>query len=97
MLGDVLSTGSRERLTDWMLNDKVADALFRSVAPDGWRVADKTGAGGSGSRSLIAVMWPPESKPIVAAVYMTENGATFADRNTAIAEIGQAIVKTVSE
>lgn len=97
LLGDVLSTGSRARLTGWMLNDKVADALFRSVVPDGWRVADKTGAGGSGSRSLIAVMWPPERKPIIAAVYMTENDAEFSDRNAAIAEIGQAIVKTVSE
>ena len=95
LLGDVLSVQSRKQLTHWMLNDKVADALFRSVLPTGWRIADKTGAGGHGSRALIAVMWPPQSKPIIAAVYLTDNDAKFAVRNAAIAEIGAAIVRAV--
>lgn len=97
LFGDVLSIQSRKRLTDWMLNNKVGDALFRSVLPAGWRIADKTGGGGHGSRALIAVMWPPESKPVIAAVYLNGNDATFADRNAAIAEIGAAIVKAVSK
>lgn len=90
--GEALSESSREQLTTWMENDKVADALFRSALPADWRIADKTGAGGYGARSLIAVMWPPTGTPIIAAVYMTENEASFADRNAAIAEIGAAIV-----
>jgi beta-lactamase class A len=92
LVGDALSESSREQLTTWMENDKVADALFRSALPADWRIADKTGAGGHGARSIIAVMWPPTGTPIIAAVYMTENEATFADRNAAIAEIGAAIV-----
>lgn len=97
LLGDALSPRSREQLTNWMLNDKVADALFRSVLPAGWRIADKTGAGGHGSRALIAVLWPPAGEPIIAAVYLNGNGAEFADRNAAIAEIGSAIIKAMSK
>jgi len=92
LLGQTLSEGSREQLTTWMENDKVADALLRSALPEGWRIADKTGAGGHGARSIIAVIWPPSGAPIIAAVYLAENDATFADRNQAIAEIGAAIV-----
>jgi beta-lactamase class A len=92
IVGNALSEGSREQLTTWMENDKVADALFRSILPSNWRIADKTGAGGHGARSIIAAMWPPTGLPIIAAVYMTENKAEFSDRNAAIAEIGAAIV-----
>ena len=96
LLGDALSVGSRQQITDWMRGDQVAGALFRSVVPTEWQIADKTGAGGHGSRSIIAVMWPPQRKPIIATVYMTGNSAEFADRNTAIAEIGAAIVSALS-
>lgn len=92
LVGDALSERSREQLTTWMENDKVADALFRSVLPSDWRIAEKTGAGGHGARSIIAVMWPPTGAPIIATVYMAENDATLTDRNAAIAEIGAAIV-----
>ncbi len=92
VLGHVLSLSSREQLTIWMENDKVADALLRAALPGNWRIADKSGAGGYGARSIIAIMWPPSGAPIVAAVYMAENEASFAERNQAIAEIGAAIV-----
>lgn len=95
LMGPTLSAGSREQLTTWMENDKVADALLRSALPEGWRIADKTGAGGHGARSIIAMVWPPASQPVVIAIYMAENDASFADRNQAIAEIGAAIVETV--
>ncbi len=92
LLGHTLTPSSREQLTIWMENDKVADALLRAALPETWRIADKSGAGGHGARSIIAVMWPPSSAPIVAAMYMAESDASFAERNQAIAEIGVAIV-----
>lgn len=94
---NILSSTSKKQLTNWMLNDKVADQLIRAALPKGWRIADKSGAGGYGSRSIIAVIWPPERKPIIVAIFMTENTAQFALRNAAIAEIGAAIVKAISE
>ncbi|MCE7999481.1 MAG: class A beta-lactamase [Rhodobiaceae bacterium] len=95
LLGQILSVSSREQLTTWMENDKVADALLRSALPEDWRIADKTGAGGHGARSIIAVIWPPAREPLVISIYVTENDASFAERNQAIAEIGAAIVETV--
>ena len=95
LLGHALSDNAREQLTTWMENDKMADALLRAALPEGWRIADKTGAGGNGARSIIAVIWPPADKPVVIAIYMAENEACFAERNQAIAEIGAAIVTAV--
>lgn len=96
VLGHALSQHSRQQLTDWLKGNKVGDALFRAGVPDTWIVADRTGAGGYGSRSIAAIMWPPEGEPVIATVYMTETEATFDVRNAAIAEIGEAIAGEVT-
>lgn len=95
--GDVLTDSSRQQLTEWMLNDKVADALIRSVLPKDWRIADKTGGGGNGTRGILAILWPPQKKPTIAAIYITGTKADWATRNAAIAEIGAAIIETISQ
>lgn len=92
LLGAALMPSSREQLTIWMKNDKVAGALLRAALPETWCIADKSGAGGYGARSIIAIMWRPSGAPIVAAIYLAENEASFAQRNEAIAEIGAAMV-----
>lgn len=89
--GDVLSPASRKQLLDWMIADKVADALLRAGIPKDWRIGDKSGAGGNGARGIIAVMWPPGRKPLTAAIYLTETEASFDARNAAIAEIGSVL------
>lgn len=95
LLGDALSPGSRDKLRLWMTGNKVAGPLLRSSIPSDWKIADRSGAGGNGSRSIIAVMWPPRRKPIVAAIYMTETLASMEARNTAIAELGSALLTTL--
>ncbi len=96
LLGDVLSVESRGQLRNWLERNQVADGLFRAAVPEDWVVADRTGAGGFGSRSITAVMWPPERQPIVVALYITETESSFSERNDAIAEIGAAIAKAVA-
>lgn len=71
--------------------------LLRAGLPEGWRVGDRTGAGGHGSRSIIAVVWPPGRKPVIAAVYLTGTKADFDTRNRAIAEVGTALAATLGE
>lgn len=93
--GDVLSPASRQQLKEWLENNQVGDALFRAGVPSDWTVADRTGAGGYGSRSITALMWPPQRQPVIAALYLTETDASFAARNTAIADIGAAIATAV--
>ena len=96
VLGDVLTASSRAQLETWLRGDTVADALFRAGIPTSWEIGDKTGAGGYGSRSIAAIMWPPSGNPIVATVYITETEASFDDRNSAIAQIGAAIAKELA-
>lgn len=96
LLGDALKPASRARLTQWMIDDRVAGPLLRAALPAGWRIADKTGNGGHGSRGIVAVIWPPNRAPLVAAVYLCDTAAAIDARNAAIAHIGAALVKAVA-
>ena len=95
VVGDTLSTESRQQLQSWLKGNEVGDALFRKGVPSDWIVADRTGAGGYGSRAITAVMWPPGRKPVIAALYITETDASFEDRDAMIAKIGTEIAKAV--
>ncbi|SFC45696.1 beta-lactamase class A [Marinospirillum celere] len=95
LLGAVLSTESRNQLQTWLIDNQVADALFRSSVPDGWIIGDRTGAGGYGSRSITAVIWPPERSPVFVAFYITETEASFEDRNASIAQLGRVFMELI--
>lgn len=97
VLGEILSPKSRQQLKDWMIANEVAGSLVRAGVPADWVVADRSGAGGHGSRAVVAVMWPPQSDPIIAAIYITETEASFDERNAAIAEIGRAISQAIAK
>jgi beta-lactamase class A len=93
LLGDALPPDARNRLEAWMLGNAVGGPLLRAGLPADWRVADRTGAGGHGSRAVIAVLWPPTRDPIVAAVFMTGRDLPMETRNAAVAGIGAAIAR----
>jgi beta-lactamase class A len=93
LLGEALSAPSRAVLRGWLAEHSVADALFRATLPSNWAIDDRTGAGGYGSRSIVAVLYPPQRQPIIAALFMTETDASFPARNAAIADVGAAIVE----
>lgn len=97
LLGNVLTEQSRNQLILWLRGNTVGDALLRAGIPESWTIADKTGAGGYGARSITAIMWTPAGHTISAAIYLTETEASFADRNSAIAQIGRAIANTFNE
>ena len=96
LLGDALSVSSRSQLTQWMLDDQVAGALLRASLPSDWKIADKTGAGGYGSRSIVAVIWPPSKQPLVVGIYITQTKASMQASNQAIARIGVVLKDTVA-
>lgn len=93
--GDLLAETSRAQLIDWMRRDKVADALIRAALPDDWGIADKTGGGGYGARSIIALIEPPDMPPYIAVIYLHENDAEFDQLNAAVALIGRAMIDTI--
>ncbi|MFV0349052.1 MAG: class A beta-lactamase [Halodesulfovibrio sp.] len=89
--GTILSADSAGLLVEWMKGDAVANALLRKSLPAGWSIADKTGAGGNGSRSIIAVVYPAGKSPWVVSIYIAETKATMAERNESIARLGQVL------
>jgi beta-lactamase class A len=94
LLGDALSDGSRRQLQTWLINDKVGDKRLRAGLPHSWRIGDKTGSGERGSTNTIAIIWPPDRAPIIAAVYYTESAAPMDARSAIHKEIGGLIAET---
>ena len=94
LLGDVLSDSSRRQLQTWLINDKVGDQRLRAGLPSSWRIGDKTGSGDRGSTNTIAILWPPERAPIIAAVYYTGSSAPMDARNAIHKEVGALIAET---
>lgn len=95
LLGNVLTEASIDLLKMWLVNNQVADGLFRSVKPSDWIIGDRTGAGGFGSRAITAIIWPPERKPTFVVFYITETTASFEERNTAIAQLGRVLIELI--
>ncbi len=93
--GNVLKQQSAAQLRQWMIDDKVADALIRTHLPSGWTIGDKTGAGGNGSRGIIAFIERPDGKRYLTAIYMTENKADFPTRNKVVSDIGRAVIAEI--
>jgi len=93
LTGKILTRTSRQQLMAWMGADKVAGSLIRSVLPDGWFIADKTGAGERGSRGIVAVLGPDKKPSRIVVIYLTETPATMDERNKQIAEIGASLIQ----
>ncbi|TDC75662.1 class A beta-lactamase [Streptomyces hainanensis] len=69
LLGDILDPDERELLRMWMVTNTTGETLVNAGVPDGWTVADKSGAGGYGGRNDIAVVWPDDGgDPLVMAI-----------------------------
>ncbi|MFZ0602565.1 MAG: class A beta-lactamase [Roseiarcus sp.] len=94
LIGDTLSEASRRQLTAWLIDDKVGDKRLRAGLPPSWRIGDKTGSGDRGTTNTIAIIWPPERVPIIAAVYYTGSSAPMDARNAVHKEIGGLIAET---
>ncbi|KML03230.1 beta-lactamase [Rossellomorea marisflavi] len=94
-VGDQLTDDKRERLLDWMQGNATGDTLIRAGAPEGWTVADKSGAGRYGTRNDIAVVWPPDREPIILAI-MTRHDTEDAEYDDAlIAEVAEATLNAL--
>jgi beta-lactamase class A len=93
LIGEALSTASKNQLTQWLVGNKTGDTRLRAGLPQGWRVGDKTGTGERGSANDIAIVWPPNRAPVLIAAYLTETSAPPEQRNAVHADIARALVK----
>ncbi|KUY80104.1 class A beta-lactamase [Burkholderia sp. RF4-BP95] len=85
LLGDTLREPQRAQLTEWMTGGARGATGIAAGVPPGWRIADKTGTGGYGATTDVAVLWPPSRAPIVLAVSFTQPRADAAARADVVA------------
>jgi len=68
LLGDALAADDRDLLDTWLRDTTTTQALVRAGVPDGWVVADRSGAAAYGTRDVVAVVRPPDRAPWVLAL-----------------------------
>ncbi|PFS58031.1 class A beta-lactamase [Bacillus cereus] len=94
-LGTVLPSEKRELLVGWMKRNTTGDKLIRAGVPKGWEVADKTGAGSYGTRNDIAIIWPPNKKPIVLAILSNHDKEDAEYDDKLIADTTKVVLDTL--
>ncbi|PEN50375.1 class A beta-lactamase [Bacillus wiedmannii] len=94
-LGTALPIEKRELLVDWMKRNTTGDKLIRAGVPKGWEVADKTGAGSYGTRNDIAIIWPPNKKPIVLAILSNHDKEDAKYDDKLIADATKVVLHTL--
>lgn len=93
LVGDLLRPADRRRLRNWMLANTTSGPRFRDALPDGWRLADKTGAGDYGTNNDAGVAWNPAGEPIV-IVAMSRRTERDAERvDPALADVARLVVR----
>jgi beta-lactamase class A len=93
LCGDVLSPGSRDRLTVWLKECKTGLERLRAGVPAGWVVGDKTGTGLEGAVNDVAILFPPRRAPIVVAAYMSDGASPTHSLDAAHAEVGRIVTR----
>ena len=94
--GDLLQSGSRERLLQWMQNTDTGRNRLRAGLPAEWRSGNKTGTGRTEGTTNkcndVAITFPPGRSPIIIAAYFDsgEYTAQTERRHEAVlAEVGR--------
>jgi beta-lactamase class A len=88
---DVLTVTSRALLIDWMTASRTGLDRVRAGVPATWQAADKTGSGANGAVNDLAIVWPPQRRPIFIAAYMSESTLPLKELSAAHAEIGRLV------
>ncbi|MDB6179344.1 class A beta-lactamase [Paracoccus sp. Z330] len=96
LLDGALTPESRRQLADWMSLGGVTGNLLRPHAPEGWRIADKSGSG-SQTRNIIAMITPEGEAPWIATIFISDVDADFDTRNAALQEVGGVVMSFIGD
>ncbi|MGW2371818.1 class A beta-lactamase [Kitasatospora sp. NPDC001683] len=97
VLGDVLTDDRRRLLTDWLLGNTTGGPYIRAGVPADWKIGDKTGTAGYGTRNDVAVAWPSGGRSPVVIVVLSDRGKPDATSDDAlIAEATKAVVTALN-
>jgi beta-lactamase class A len=84
LIGPTLSTASRGTLMGWMEASTTGLDRLRAGLPIGWRVGDKTGAGGNGANNDVAFAIAPAGggeRGLLIASYISAPAVSQSERN----------------
>jgi beta-lactamase class A len=96
VLGDALEPAKREHLRDLLVRNTTGANRIRAALPAGWTAANKTGTGDHGTLNDLAVVWPPDSAPLVVAI-MSSKAAPDAPYDEALlAEAAAHVLTTLA-
>nr|WP_063860827.1 extended-spectrum class A beta-lactamase LRG-1 [uncultured bacterium]ACK77679.1 LRG-1 [uncultured bacterium] len=91
-LGKALPSAQQQLLIQWLKQSKTGAQSIRAGVPQGWQVGDKTGAGGYGTTNDLAILWPPQGKPLVLAVYFTQHNPQAEARRDVLASATRLVL-----
>lgn len=92
ILGNELSNKKKKLLIDWMSNNSITDTLIKAGVPKNYSVTDKSGSGANyATRNDIAVIYPPNHKPIVIAIMTRSKNVDAQFDDALIADITKII------
>lgn len=92
-LGNILTPSKRDQLVNWMKGNTTGDTRIRAGVPQGWIVADKTGAGNDyGISNDIAIIWPSNCAPIVITIYSGHDKKDTARRDDILVSSTQLVI-----
>lgn len=89
VLGDALTSSSREQLIAWLIANTTGDNRLRAGLPKSWRIGDKTGSSSAGISNDVAIAWPARGGPLLIAAYYAESKGDDNARNAVLAEVGR--------
>lgn len=95
--GDRLPAADRSRLIGWMSGNAGTASLLPAAAPEGWKVADKSGAGNYATRNDIAVVHRDGRAPVfITVLSMRPQGPYDAERvDEVVAEAGRVAMRAL--
>jgi beta-lactamase class A len=91
-LGTALDKKQQTQLQEWLKANTTGDKRIRAGVPKDWAVGDKTGTGSYGTTNDVAVIWPPQAKPIVLVVYFTQNKKDAKPNDQVIAQATKIVI-----
>jgi beta-lactamase class A len=98
LLGEVLQPVSRQRLTEWMLDNRTGDDCLRAGLPRDWKIGDKTGSNGTDTRNDIAIVWLPGRRtPLLLTAYLNGAKVDSEARDAALKAVAVAVRETLAD
>ncbi len=95
LLGDALTSVSRETLTGWMKATVTGPDRLRAGLPKDWAIGHKTGTGEDGPTNDLAIAWPPGRAPVIITTFYDRTGHTMEQNAAVLAEVGRLATRSL--